>query len=56
MTVRYHRLIKKDLRAALAYYDSAGGEKLGDRFFQEVENTIEDVLRNPQNVPDRKQN
>src|SRR4051812_5853748 len=48
MTARLHRLIKKDLRTALAYYDSAGGKKLGDRFFQAVENTIEDVLRHPQ--------
>jgi len=33
MGVLFHRLIKKDLRTALAYYDAAGGEKLGDRFF-----------------------
>ena len=47
MDVVYHKLIKKDLRAALGYYDSEGGRKLGDRFFQDVEATIAKVIGNP---------
>ncbi len=47
MDVIYHELIKKDLRAALAYYDSEGGAKLGDRFFDDVEATAARVVENP---------
>jgi len=48
MEVIYHELIKKDLRAALAYYDTEGGPILGDRFFHEVETLTAKVLANPQ--------
>jgi plasmid stabilization system protein ParE len=47
MIVIFHKLIKKDLRAALTYYDSEGGAKLGDRFFDDVEATITRVVQNP---------
>ncbi len=47
MQVIYHRLVQKDLRAALNYYDSEGGTKLGDRFFQDVEATVAKVTENP---------
>jgi plasmid stabilization system protein ParE len=47
MSVIFHKLIKNDLRAALAYYDSEGGSKLGDRFFDDVEDTIARVVQNP---------
>jgi hypothetical protein len=47
MDVSYHELIKKDLRAALAYYDSEGGAKLGDRFFDDVEASAARVIENP---------
>ena len=47
MSVIYHKLIKKDLRAALAYYDSEGGPKLGDRFFNDVDATVAKVIDNP---------
>lgn len=40
MSVIFHKLIKKDLKVALTYYDSEGGAKLGDRFFEDVEATI----------------
>jgi len=40
-------LSKKDLRTALRYYDSAGGTRLGDRFFEEVEAALERVSKNP---------
>ena len=47
MGVIYHRLINKDLRLALDYYESEGGEKLADRFFDEVETTVANVLEYP---------
>lgn len=47
MEVVHHRLIKKDLREALTYYDREGGEKLGDRFFEEAEATVDRILANP---------
>ena len=47
MGVLFHRLIKKDLRTALAYYDAAGGEKLGDHFFAEVEAIVDKARENP---------
>ena len=48
MTIIYHHQIKRDLRAALAYYDAEGGSRLGDRFFDEVEATVARVNENPQ--------
>lgn len=48
MRVVYHELIKKDLRVALAYYDSEGGSKLSDRFFEEVEAAAARAIENPQ--------
>jgi hypothetical protein len=47
MKVVFHVLVKKDLKTSLAYYDSEGGRKLGDRFFDEVEATIAGVLEYP---------
>lgn len=47
MEVIHHRLVQRDLRNALLYYDSEGGEKLGDRFFMEVERVVEKVSENP---------
>lgn len=47
MGVIFHVLIKKDLRAALDYYDSEGGIKLGDRFFEELEASVARVVENP---------
>ncbi len=48
MRVIYHQQIKRDLRIALTFYDAEGGSKLGDRFFDEVEITVAQVMRNPQ--------
>ncbi|MFO1490965.1 MAG: type II toxin-antitoxin system RelE/ParE family toxin [Kiritimatiellia bacterium] len=47
MNVIFHELIKKDLRAALSYYDAEGGSRLGDRFFEEVEAIVAKVIGNP---------
>ena len=48
MGVIFHRRIQKDLRAALAFYETEGGSKLADRFFDEAENAAAKVLQNPQ--------
>jgi hypothetical protein len=48
MDIVYHQQIRRDLRAALAYYDAEGGRRLGDRFFDEVEATVARVNENPQ--------
>lgn len=47
MEILYHRLINSDLRIALEYYESHGGTKLADRFFEEVEASIDRVVKNP---------
>lgn len=48
MEIIYHRRIQKDIHSALAFYDEAGGRKLGDRFFAEAEEVTAKVIRNPQ--------
>jgi len=47
MEVSFHRLIQKDLRSALDYYETEGGEILADRFFEDVESTVERITGNP---------
>lgn len=47
MEAIYHRLIKKDLRTALDYYQEEGGEQLADRFFHEAEQAVAAVLKHP---------
>ena len=48
MEVMFHRRIQKDLRAALAFYETEGGTKLADRFFADAEDAAARVLSNPQ--------
>ena len=48
MEVIFHRLIQKDLREALDYYETEGGSKLADRFFEEAEAAVARVMQNPQ--------
>jgi hypothetical protein len=45
--VVFHRLFQKDLSSALRYYDGEGGRQLGDRFFEDVENTVARVTAHP---------
>ncbi|MGI9244224.1 MAG: type II toxin-antitoxin system RelE/ParE family toxin [Verrucomicrobiales bacterium] len=45
--VIYHRLIDRDIRCALEYYESEGGSPLADRFFSEVEATLEEIEVRP---------
>lgn len=48
MEVIFHRRIQKDLRAALAFYETEGGSRLADRFFTEAEDAVPRVLHNLQ--------
>jgi len=48
MEVIFHRLIPRDLRRALDYYESEGGTVLGDRFFRSVEECIEKIRGRPE--------
>ena len=43
----YHRLIQRDLRAALRYYETESGIELADRFFWEVEEAVSSIEANP---------
>ena len=43
----FHRLIDRDIRCALDYYESEGGSRLADRFFSEVEATVEEIEARP---------
>jgi plasmid stabilization system protein ParE len=45
--VVYHRLVERDLRTALDYYEAEGGRKLADRFFLEVGAVGEGIAANP---------
>ena len=46
LRVVYHRLIHRDLRAALRYYEAESGVKLADRFFSEVEEAVISIEAN----------
>ena len=48
MDVAFHRLVPRDLRAALSYYEREGGSTLADRFFSEVEQCIERIHHRPE--------
>lgn len=43
----YHRLIQRDIRSALDYYEAEGGPKLADRFFSEVQGALDKIAANP---------
>ncbi|MGA2864953.1 MAG: type II toxin-antitoxin system RelE/ParE family toxin [Verrucomicrobiota bacterium] len=47
MGLTFHRLIRKDLRSVLAYYEEAVGPELARRFYQEFEELVAAIERNP---------
>ena len=51
MEVIYHGLIASDLQQAIQYYESEGGSRLGDRFFEDVEDTVQKVISSPRRYP-----
>lgn len=47
MAVIFHRLVQKDLRAVLRYYEEEGGPLLADRFFAELERLVGQIASEP---------
>ena len=47
MALIFHRLVQKDLRTVLGYYEEEGGALLADRFFEELDALVTAVAREP---------
>lgn len=47
MRLTFNRLVRKDLRGALNHYDDAAGPHLARRFYDEFEELLAVVQRNP---------
>ncbi len=47
MGLTFHRLIQRDLRNVLTYYEEEGGPALSERFYQEFEIVVRGIERNP---------
>ena len=47
MALIFHRLVQKDLRAVLRYYEEEGGVALADRFFAELDSLVAQVAVEP---------
>ena len=48
MELVFHRLIEKDLRSVMSYYEQEVGPELSKRFYDEFERVVEAVVENPQ--------
>ena len=47
MEIIYHKRISHDLQAALSHYESEGGVTLANRFYDEVEEAVRSIIKNP---------
>jgi hypothetical protein len=47
MLLTFNRLVRKDLRGALSHYDDAVGPHLARRFYDEFEELLAVIQRNP---------
>ena len=47
MNLTFHRLVQRDLNEVLAYYESVGGRKLADSFFDEVSRVVQMIEERP---------
>lgn len=47
MALIFHRLVQKDLRAVLRYYEEEGGIPLADRFFAELDTVVGQIASEP---------
>jgi plasmid stabilization system protein ParE len=47
MALIFHRLVQKDLRTALRYYEEESGIVLADRFFAELDSLVAEIERHP---------
>jgi hypothetical protein len=50
MALIFHRLVQKDLRAVLGYYEDEGGIPLADRFFAELDALVAGIAREPRRL------
>jgi len=47
MRLTFHRLLQKDLRSALSYYDEVAGPQLAGRLYDEFESLVATIEQNP---------
>jgi len=47
MRLTFHRLLQKDLRSALSYYDDVAGPQLAGRLYDEFEGLVAAFEENP---------
>ena len=45
--IAFHQLIESDLRSAVAYYESEGGQRLAERFMDDVDAAVRSIRSNP---------
>ena len=48
MSLIFHKLVQRDLRVVLRYYEEEGGPQLADRFFVELGSLVRDVESTPE--------
>ena len=48
MDLIFHRLVQRDLRIVLRYYEEEAGVELADRFFDELGRLVREIEQNPQ--------
>lgn len=51
MKLRYHPLVQRDVSEIIGFYDEAGGAKLGDAFFAELEAPVAAICARPTRYP-----
>jgi len=51
MKLSFHPGVQADVNAILAYYDEQGGERLADRFYEDLTARFRDILEHPQKFP-----
>lgn len=47
MAKSFHRLVQSDLGIVLQYYETVGGKRLADRFFDEITALVEAIEQRP---------
>ena len=48
MSLIFHKLVQRDLRVVLRYYEEEGGPQLADRFFLELDSLVRAVESTPE--------
>lgn len=51
MKLSFHPGVQSDVNAILAYYDEQGGERLADRFYEDLTARFQDILEHPHRFP-----